>query len=83
MSNYKYLGATLTEYLDFNVTANILVGVAVGHRENIIEKLKKSWKCGNVEILEMCRLQDYLNLQKLITRACYGHMPVDADTAVL
>ena len=44
--SYKYLGITLSEYLDFNVTANVLAGAAGRALSEILAKFKEF---GNVE----------------------------------
>ena len=40
VSSYKYLGITLSEYLDFNVTANVLAGAAGRALGAILAKFK-------------------------------------------
>ena len=46
VSSYKYLGITLSEYLDFNVTANVLAGAAGMALSAILEKFKEFGNVG-------------------------------------
>ena len=46
VSSYKYLGITLSEYLDFNVTANVLAGAAGRALGAILAKFKEFGNVG-------------------------------------
>ena len=52
MSSYKYLGITLSEYLDFNVTANVLAAAAGRALGAILAKFKEFGKVAFTKLFE-------------------------------